>query len=690
MRATQTISRLTIVALLSFGLASALSTPAGAQQGCSAPAGYNLIESNDRVIRGTEGPDFICGGAGPNTIFGLGGDDIILGGAGADTLWGGNGIDELRGGPGPDIVRGGFAGDLLYGDTGNDRLFGGPGPDFLDGGAHQDVLTGGRGDDLVVGGTGFDRLLGGDGSDRLRGEEGADYLAGGKGKDVLSGGPGNDVMFGGTSHDELTGGDGDDQLTGGDGFDELSGDDGDDRLRGGNGDDKLRGGDGNDALNGGLHVDRAVGGTGIDTCVNAEMVRDCANVADNIRTAETDFGVTEETIRLGLTVDLSGPFSGLSSVIVEAQQAYFERVNETGGIDGREVELIILDSAYDVPTQLDNYAELSEQSADGVVMISHSTGSPHTAAIAGDLQDDNLVAVPLSWYSGWSTDFGSNVFELHSNYCFEAMNGVEALVELSGLNKPKLAIVSRPGEYGQDGAAGARIAAETLGLEVLDLEASIAGDDFTPIVSTLVAEQPDIVWITSSPGELAQIFGGSAAGGLTALWSGNSPSYNVVLLDTPVGPALDAFYFHSTYNALWGANRSRGMRDMQREILTRVPFANYAQADSFVIGWTEAMFAEAVLERAADNGDLTRAGVLAAANGVTVDFEGLAPNQTWNGTPNDTVVRATYLYDVVLADATLTTNITTPGSTGLEIVKENFVGSVARGHDFTEPCFISE
>ena len=404
----------------------------------------------------------------------------------------------------------------------------------------------------------------------------------------------------------------------------------------------------------------------------------------------TDFGVTDDEIRIGLSADLSGPFSGLTSVIVAAQTAYFDRVNENGGIAGRQVELVTLDNGYDVPTQLDNYAQLSEESDEGVVMISQSTGSPHTSAIAGDLQDDDLIAVPLSWYSGWATDFGSNVFELYTNYCFEGMNGVEFLVKQSGIAAPKLAIVSRPGEYGQDGAAGAKIAAEALGLEVVDLEGSIAGDDFTPIVSTLISEKPDIVFITSSPGELAQIFGGAAAGGLTALWTGSSPSYNVALLDTPVGPALDAFYFHSTYAALWGSNESVGMLDMQETIRERVPEGNYAQADTYVIGWTEAMFTEAVLTLAAEKGDMTRAGVLAAANEVTVDFQGLAPDQTWSGDPNDFAVRASYIYDVVLADATVTTSITEPGSSGLSLVAENFVGDVAAGHDFVDACFISE
>ena len=406
----------------------------------------------------------------------------------------------------------------------------------------------------------------------------------------------------------------------------------------------------------------------------------------------TDFGVDDEVIRIGLSADLSGIFAGLTTPIVDAQVAYFDRLNENGGIAGRQVEVVTLDSGYDVPTHLDNYAELAEESDDGVVIISQSTGSPHTGAIAGDLVSDDLIALPLSWYSGWADQsLGANVFELYTNYCFEGMNGVEFLAATSPADEPTLAVVSLPGEYGQDGAAGAKIAAAELGIEIVfDGEAQLAGEDFSGVIAGLVEADPDIVWITSSPGILAQVLGGAAAQGLDAIWSGNSPSYNPALLGTDVGPALDALYFHSTYTALWDSNSSAGMTDIVSTLTERLPEGTYAQADAYIFGWTEAIFTQAVLEQAAANGDMTRAGVVAAANEVTVDFQGLAPDQTWVGDPNDFVVRGSFIYDIDAAAATLETSITEPGSAGFVLLEDNFVGSVAQGFEFNEPCFISE
>ena len=406
----------------------------------------------------------------------------------------------------------------------------------------------------------------------------------------------------------------------------------------------------------------------------------------------TDFGVTDDTIRVGLNADLTGPFATLTSVIVSAQEVYFDRVNENGGIGGRMVELVTEDTAYDVPTHIDNYAAFAEESEEGVVMLSQSTGSPQTTAIADALVEDDLIAVPLSWYSGWATDIGTNVFELYTNYCFEGMNGIEFLVQQSGIDAPTVAIVTNPGEYGQDSAAGARIAAEALGLDiVVDLEGGVAGEDFAPIISELVQAQPDIVWIASSPAITAEILGGSVASGLTAIWSGAVPTYNpaVIADGSPVAPAYDAFFFPSGYTSAWGSTNEPGMLDMIETISAAQPNATFSQADSFVIGWTEAIFTEAVLEQAVANGDLTRAGVVAAANEVTVDFQGLAPDQTWDGDPNDTAVRANFFYDIDLASATVGDAITSGGSTGLVELEANFIGDVAAGHEFNEPCFVS-
>ena len=403
----------------------------------------------------------------------------------------------------------------------------------------------------------------------------------------------------------------------------------------------------------------------------------------------TGIGVDDSTIKIGYNADLSGIFAPLVTQIVEATEVYWDVVNANGGIAGRMVEPVILDNAYDVPTHLENYDNFAGDGADGVVMIGQSTGSPHTAATAEDLVKDDLIAIPLSWYSGWADPaIGQNVFEVQTNYCIEAMNGVSYLSEQHGTN---VAIISFPGEYGQDGAQGAKKAAEALGLTVVyDGEAAVVpGADQTPVITEIVNSGADFVWGTINPSTLAEIMGGAVAEGFTGQWSGNSPTYNFQLLGTDLGPALDQFYTHSTYTALWNTDDTPGMTEVVEAMRANRPDAPVS--DVYIIGWINGIIVQTILEQAAANSDMTRAGVVAAAGEVTAELKGLAPNQTWAGNPNDFVVRESYMYDVVAANFTADGTVSDEDAgTGYEILQGPFVSDIVADFTFETACFKAE
>jgi Ca2+-binding RTX toxin-like protein len=102
------------------------------------------------VLRGTPGPDVICGLAGNDKILGGGGYDVLIGGPGRDRLYGNAGVDVLIGGTGNDALSGGPSRDLIQGGQGRDTLSGGSGPDRLVGGRDRDHLNGGTGRDSCV------------------------------------------------------------------------------------------------------------------------------------------------------------------------------------------------------------------------------------------------------------------------------------------------------------------------------------------------------------------------------------------------------------------------------------------------------------------------------------------------------------------------------------------------------------
>lgn len=138
------------------------------------------------------------------------------------------------------------------------------------------------------------------------------------------------------------------------------------------------------------------GGGGGDGEVDARPAAATSGAPEAVRTGA---GADDSTIRVGLLADLSGPFAVIVRDIVEAQRVYWDRVNKTGGIAGRQVELLVEDTRYDVAVHRQRFEAMRGDGPSGVLIISQSTGSPHTAAISQDLKAEHMIAIPLSFYS---------------------------------------------------------------------------------------------------------------------------------------------------------------------------------------------------------------------------------------------------------------------------------------------------
>ncbi len=91
-----------------------------------------------------------------------------------------------------------------------------------------------------------------------------------------------------------------------------------------------------------------------------------------------DPGASDTEIKLGTTAYYSGPASTAAAYGL-AQVAYFQMVNDRGGINGRKVNLISLDNAFSPPKALEQTRRLVE--SDEVLAIAGSLGTPTNVAI---------------------------------------------------------------------------------------------------------------------------------------------------------------------------------------------------------------------------------------------------------------------------------------------------------------------
>jgi ABC-type branched-subunit amino acid transport system substrate-binding protein len=419
---------------------------------------------------------------------------------------------------------------------------------------------------------------------------------------------------------------------------------------------------------------------GGETTTTEDMGEETTTTEGEMMDIATDVGVDLEggTITVGLLSDLTGPFGPLVSAIVAGHEAYWGQVNANGGIHGLTVELEVVDTTYDVPTHIQLYEELKDE----VVAFGHSTGSPHTVAINGDLQADGILAIPLTWYSGWSDPaINSNLLPHGTPYCIEAMNIIEYMVNQTGVDSPTIAIASIPGDYGLDSAAGAALAAEALGLEVVydGTGLIIPGDaaSETEVAGDIASSDADLVFVTATPSIWSSVYGQAIATGFEAKWSGAAPSWNPAFVaeDSAIKDAITRDMTISFYADTWGGESAGA-----QEVTQIMSDAGAPPTDYYGEGFVEATILHRALEAAYDAGDMTQSGVLEAAKSLeSVEFNGLAPTEQYVGEPNDIVQRQIYI---------LKPDPSQP--TGSVVVEANYTSDIAAAYEFTGACYVLE
>jgi branched-chain amino acid transport system substrate-binding protein len=91
-----------------------------------------------------------------------------------------------------------------------------------------------------------------------------------------------------------------------------------------------------------------------------------------------DPGATDTEIKIGQTLPFSGPASAYAS-IGKTQIAYFNMINEQGGVNGRKINLIQYDDSYSPPKAVEQVRKLVE--SDEVLFMFQMIGTPSNAAV---------------------------------------------------------------------------------------------------------------------------------------------------------------------------------------------------------------------------------------------------------------------------------------------------------------------
>ncbi|MEK8033191.1 ABC transporter substrate-binding protein [Ideonella sp. DXS29W] len=169
-------------------------------------------------------------------------------------------------------------------------------------------------------------------------------------------------------------------------------------------------------------------------------------------------GLKAAPIKIGQTADFSGPIAPGVREATAGAKAVFDSVNRSGGIDGREIELISLDDKFNPELAAQNAKELISQ---GVVSLFLTRGTPHTQAILPLLLE---YKTPLVGPSTGAMTFHQPVhpwlFNVRATYQKEAERAVR---HLSLVGVARIAIVQVDDSFGADAVRGALAGFEAVG-----------------------------------------------------------------------------------------------------------------------------------------------------------------------------------------------------------------------------------
>jgi branched-chain amino acid transport system substrate-binding protein len=164
-------------------------------------------------------------------------------------------------------------------------------------------------------------------------------------------------------------------------------------------------------------------------------------------------GASDAEIKLGNTMPYSGPASAYGA-IGKAEVAYFNMINEQGGINGRRINFITRDDGYSPPKTVELVRKMVEE--DQVLALFQTLGTPPNTAIQAYANDNKVPQLFVAtgadkwndpkahpWTIGWQPSYRIEA-RIYGRYI------------LKNLPNAKIAVLYQNDDFGKDYLIGLR------------------------------------------------------------------------------------------------------------------------------------------------------------------------------------------------------------------------------------------
>ncbi|SHE90676.1 amino acid/amide ABC transporter substrate-binding protein, HAAT family [Marinitoga hydrogenitolerans DSM 16785] len=205
-----------------------------------------------------------------------------------------------------------------------------------------------------------------------------------------------------------------------------------------------------------------------------------------------EVGVTDTEIKIGTFQAMSGPVAVIGQSVANGMNAYFNYVNDNGGIFGRKINLIIADDQFNPAKTTVEVKRLVEN--DKVFALVGGLGTPGNLAVMNYVNNSkvpyvyqasgsSLLAIPPKKY----------IFPVQPNYTLEGNIVMNYLVKTK--RAKKIAIIYRNDDAGKEFLNSA---VETLKNKynmkpVETIAINPIANDFSTEITKLIAKRPDAI-----------------------------------------------------------------------------------------------------------------------------------------------------------------------------------------------------
>jgi branched-chain amino acid transport system substrate-binding protein len=328
-----------------------------------------------------------------------------------------------------------------------------------------------------------------------------------------------------------------------------------------------------------------------------------------------DIGASDTEIKIGNIMPYSGPASAYG-VIGKTEQAYFNKINAEGGINGRKINFISYDDGYSPPKAVEQARKLVE--SDEVLLIFNSLGTPSNTAIQKYM---NAKKVPqlfvatgatkwndpkdFPWTMGWQPSYQSEG-RIYAKYLLK--------------EKPnaKIGVLYQNDDYGKDYLKGLKdgLGAKAASMIIAEESYETAEPTIDSHIVTLKAKGADVFVSITTPKFAAQSIKKVAELQWKPMFILNNVGASVGSVLQPAGfensqDIISAAYLKDPTDPQWKTDA--GMKNFDTFLAKYFPEGNRNDG-SLVVGYSVAQTLVQVLKSCGDN--LTRENVMKQAASI--------------------------------------------------------------------------